>query len=223
MNTAAQEYPDPSTVCGRPSFPDDAVARIWRAARSTLTSAPQRNRPWRLAFERRTPPWIEPLMGWTGGDEPLAQVQLSFADLQSAIAYAKRQGLDYVVWHEPRSDSAQESALTDLLWANAAINSAADRHRKPLPSALERAIFDPASAFAAPADVVSHPELDLEQKREILRRWAWDEYLMEIAGDEAMTPPAEESRLADVKSALLQLEEAGAGVLVVTNSRFDTG
>jgi hypothetical protein len=223
MDTAAQDYFDPSIAHRRRSSPDEVIARIWRPARSTLTSAPQRNRPWRLVFERRTAPWIEPLMGWTGGDEPLAQVRLSFPDLQSAIAYAKRQGLDYVVRHELPSDSARDDAFADLLWANAAINSAADQHRKPLPAALERAMFDPASVFASPADVVSHPNLDLEQKREILRRWAWDEYLAEIASDEAMTPAAEGTRFAEVKSALLQLEEAGRNLLVVAGSTSATG
>jgi hypothetical protein len=207
----------------RPPFPHEAVARIWRTARSTLTSAPQRNRRWRLAFERRTAPWVEPLMGWTGGDDPLVQVELSFPDLQSAIAYAKRQGLNYVVKHEPDRDSTRESTFADLLWANAAVNRAADQLRQPLPAPLEHATIDPASVFGSPADVISHPDLDLEQKREILRRWAWDEYLAEIASDEAMNPAPEGSRLAEVRSALLQLEEVGRSVLVVTDSTSGTG
>src|SRR5690606_3420064 len=50
---------------GRSTFPRDAVARIYRPARSAMTSARPR-RAWRLSFERRSAPFIEPLMGYTG-------------------------------------------------------------------------------------------------------------------------------------------------------------
>jgi hypothetical protein len=29
-------------------------------------------------FERRSPPFIDPLMGWTGGKDPLVQLELRF-------------------------------------------------------------------------------------------------------------------------------------------------
>ena len=59
-------------------------------------------REWKLRFERRTPPFIEPLMGWTGGDDTLTQVELSFPNLDAAIAYARRQGLPYLVQDPPQ-------------------------------------------------------------------------------------------------------------------------
>ncbi|WP_238258064.1 hypothetical protein [Methylobacterium gnaphalii] len=43
-------------------------------------------------------------------------------------------------------------------------------------------------------------------KREILRRWAWDEYLKELAAAEGMSE-GEPSRLDEVKAALLRLGE----------------
>ena len=49
------------------SFPPDTVAVIDRPSRSAMTSASANNRKWKLRFERRSPPVIEPLMGWTGG------------------------------------------------------------------------------------------------------------------------------------------------------------
>ncbi|CAM5613859.1 MULTISPECIES: ETC complex I subunit [Alphaproteobacteria] len=78
-------------------FPPDAVARIFRPSRSVMTSGKARTKHWILRFERQTPPFIEPLMGWTGGDDPLTQVELRFPTLESAVAYARRQGLTYVV------------------------------------------------------------------------------------------------------------------------------
>jgi len=85
-----------------PSFPDDAHAVIYRPARAATTSGKRRTRDWRLRFERRSAPFIEPLMGWTGGDDPLTQVELSFSSAEAAIAYARRQGLPYTVRGLPK-------------------------------------------------------------------------------------------------------------------------
>lgn len=87
-------------------FPRDAVAHIYRPARSVMTSGKARTKNWVLRFERRTPPFIEPLMGWTGGDDTLTQVELTFPSREAAIAYAERQGLNYVVRND-RSVSIQ--------------------------------------------------------------------------------------------------------------------
>jgi ETC complex I subunit conserved region len=78
-------------------FPSDAVARIFRPARSALTSGKARTKSWVLRFDRRTPPVIEPLMGWTGGDDTLIQVELTFPTHEAAVAYAERQGLTFVI------------------------------------------------------------------------------------------------------------------------------
>jgi ETC complex I subunit conserved region len=78
-------------------FPPDAVARIFRPARSALTSGKARTKRWVLHFDRRTPPVIEPLMGWTGGDDTLTQVELTFPTREAAVAYAERQGLTFVI------------------------------------------------------------------------------------------------------------------------------
>jgi ETC complex I subunit-like protein len=80
--------PVAETPITRSLFPVDAQAVIYKPARSTMMSAPKRKEEWRLQFERRTPLRIEPLMGWTEDDDPLAQVELSFASAEAAIAYA---------------------------------------------------------------------------------------------------------------------------------------
>ena len=79
------------------TFPPDAVAVIYRPARSAMTSGQANTRTWKLRFERRSPPFIEPLMGWTGGDDTLTQVELTFPTAEAAIAYARRQGCNCVV------------------------------------------------------------------------------------------------------------------------------
>jgi NADH dehydrogenase ubiquinone Fe-S protein 4 len=91
---AGQPVPGPLT---RSVFPADAQATIYKAAPSPMTSGRTRAQRWNLRFERRSPPYIEPLMGWTGDDDTLAEVELSFPSAEAAIAYARRQGLQYTV------------------------------------------------------------------------------------------------------------------------------
>lgn len=79
----------------RSCIPSDAVAVIRGPSRSAMTSGKRRTRGWTLSLERRTPPVIEPLMGWTGGDDTLVQVSLSFATQAAAVAFAERQGMAY--------------------------------------------------------------------------------------------------------------------------------
>jgi hypothetical protein len=66
---------------------------------------------------------------------------------------------------------------------------------------LERAFINPACVFGSPVDVVRRPLLTLDCKREILWRWAWDEYLLDLAHADGM-PEGEPSRLPEVKAAL---------------------
>jgi hypothetical protein len=92
----SDNLPAGSSKLGRSTFPHDAIARIYRPARSAMTCA-KRRRAWRLSFDRRSAPFIEPLMGYTASRDTLTQVDLSFPTREAAIAYAERQGLTYVV------------------------------------------------------------------------------------------------------------------------------
>jgi hypothetical protein len=87
-------------------FPEDAAARIFRPCRSVMTAGTARIKGWRLVFERRIPPFIEPFMGYTGGTDTLIQVELEFPTLEAAIRYAERQSLTYVV-QQPSQAAAQ--------------------------------------------------------------------------------------------------------------------
>ena len=78
-------------------FPPNTHALIYRPARSATTSGKANTDRWVLRFERRSPQFVEPLMGWTGGEDMLTQVELSFPTREAAVAYAERQGLSYTV------------------------------------------------------------------------------------------------------------------------------
>lgn len=71
---------------------------------------------------------------------------------------------------------------------------------------MDRALLDPAAFFADPEEIVRHPNLSFDKKRELLRRWALDAYRVEVIAAE--TPrPYERSRLDEVIDALIALEE----------------
>jgi len=196
-------------------FACDATAIIYRPCRAATTSGAAQTKNWVLRFERRRPLSTEALMGWTGDDDPLAQITLKFPDLASAVAYAEREGLSYQVRPahqgngEQRGNEARlQDAVEHTLRAYLTLAWMQSQHSEwELPSVpdLERALVNPAAVFRAPEDVLLHPVLDLDCKRRILQQWAWDEYLMEVASEEAM-PDAAPSRLAEVKAALAKLE-----------------
>jgi hypothetical protein len=85
-------------------------------------------------------------------------------------------------------------------WA-AWLHGRSSRRDVPLLPDLDRAFINPASVFGSPDDVVRHPLLTIDSKREILGRWLWDEYLLDLAHAEGM-PGGEPTRLDEVKAAL---------------------
>jgi hypothetical protein len=44
---------------------------------------------WRLRFAERWRPRVDPLTGWTGGGDPLAQIELRFPDREAAERYCR--------------------------------------------------------------------------------------------------------------------------------------
>ncbi len=200
-----------------------AEALISRRERPVTTAGRARDHEWVLRFERRTPPEIEPLMGWTGGDDTLAsQVELRFDNLGEVVSYAERQGVSYRIQQEPQvallregKKRCKKADQTDLERARAdetlgavvslaALQTTYGRCGLSAYPDLEQALVSPATVFASPNEVVRHPLLSLTCKREILWRWAWDEYLIEVAQAGGM-PEGPPSQLGEVRTALQAL------------------
>lgn len=198
-------------------FPEGAHAVIYRPARSAMTSGKARTGEWTLRFERRTPPFIEPLTGWTGGDDTLTQVELSFPTVESAIAYARRQGLQYTIHGiaQPKPELGVSSGTTEA-------DRAASRARRLRLEWVERTLgpdairqgfspgTDPAARYAHPQAVLRDPDLAPAEKRELLHRWALDAYLMDLAHFKG-EPQSEASCLEEVIDALIDLDQPVSG------------
>ena len=212
----------PRTALTRSVFPDDALAVIYKPARSAMTSGNARTRDWKLRFEPRSRPFIEPLMGWTGGDDTLSQVELTFPSAAAAVAYARRQGLRYILQGADNPDARPGS---NAKAANTNSSSPDIRSSNVWPWRLEwvertlglrgiqnksRPVRGPAAYYASPQDVLDDHDLSPAQKRDVLRRWALDAYPIELALFKG-EPQSEPSRLGEVIDALFDLDETQAG------------
>ncbi len=87
-------------------------ARIYQPAKNAMQSGRAGESLWVLEFERERPNNVEPLMGWTSSSDMQVQVKLKFATQQEAVAYAKRNGLGFVV-REANSRQQKPSSYAD--------------------------------------------------------------------------------------------------------------
>jgi ETC complex I subunit-like protein len=154
-------------------------------------------------------------MGWTGCDDPLSQVELTFPSAEAAISYARRQGLKYTLQGQPDNGSGPVlvSDNPDVM------NRAAGKQRRTQRQWVERttetdllrrernqANNDRVAVYKDPKDVLGDPNLTPERKRGVLRRWALDAYQTEREHSKSKLR-ATPSLLHQVIDALLDLEE----------------
>lgn len=201
---------------GRSVFPHDAVARIFRPARSVTTSAHCRH-PWKLVFELRSPSFMEPLMGYTGSRDTLKQVELRFPTLDQAIRYAERQGLQYRVEtmeQDRRNDTDKHRrasrVFSDSTLDRLGLSRLSECYGRAMNYAANRNDPDGSGNWAEPMGIVTDSTLSLDAKRAILMNWAWTEYLIDQATNEGMPENNRPSRLGEVEQALLALEREAA-------------
>lgn len=80
-------------------------ARIYRPARTAMSSGTAKTRRWVLEFPHESAKEIDPLMGWTSSDDTQQQVRLAFDTKEEALAYAEEHGIDAAVT-EPHTRAA---------------------------------------------------------------------------------------------------------------------
>ncbi|MBM2575256.1 ETC complex I subunit [Jannaschia sp. Os4] len=72
-------------------------ARIYKPAKTAMSSGTAKTREWVLEFVAETPKEVDPLTGWTGSTDTQPQVKLAFESRKEAEGYARDHGIDYVV------------------------------------------------------------------------------------------------------------------------------
>ncbi len=80
-------------------------ARIYRPARTAMSSGQARTKKWILEFAPASARSVDPLMGWTSSEDTQAQVRLSFESKEAAKAYAEEHGIEAQVF-EPKTRKA---------------------------------------------------------------------------------------------------------------------
>lgn len=80
-------------------------ARIYRPARTAMSSGTAKTREWVLEFAPSSAREVDPLMGWTSSDDTQSQVKLRFDSKEAALSYAKDKGIDAIVT-EPKERKA---------------------------------------------------------------------------------------------------------------------
>jgi hypothetical protein len=156
-------------------------------------------------------------------------VELCFPTLESAIRYAERQGLVYFLQGDPRP---AEVLVEQDRGAQAKRVFAGMAPRRPQPTSprqnqadrksvhLRAALDDPEASYADPWEVVAHPTLTIDEKRALLRNWAWHEYLIDLATVEGMPENKRPTRLEEVEQALLVLEAGLVALDAVRTNRM---
>lgn len=71
------------------------VVRIYRPAKSAMTSGQGNAREWVLDFVAESARRADPLMGWTSTTDTRSQTRLRFETKEEAVAFAKKHGLPY--------------------------------------------------------------------------------------------------------------------------------
>lgn len=73
------------------------IARIFKPTKNAMQSGMKRSKKWNFEYAPQQARDIDPLMGWTGSADMNSQIRLTFDTKQEAVAYAERNGIDYVV------------------------------------------------------------------------------------------------------------------------------
>ena len=89
-----------------------ALARIYRPAKTAMQSGRAKTRKWLLEYEPATRRDPDPLMGWSSARDTLNEVQLQFDSLDEAVAFARREGIDYTLI-EPHARTPKAKSYAD--------------------------------------------------------------------------------------------------------------
>jgi len=76
-------------------------ARIYKPARTAMSSGTANTQDWVLEFAPKQPREVDPLMGWTSSGDMQSQVRLRFSSKEAALEYAEEHGIDALVF-EPK-------------------------------------------------------------------------------------------------------------------------
>ncbi len=87
-------------------------ARIYQPAKTAMQSGRAKTGQWVLEYEPTRRQRLDPLMGWPGAGDTMAQVRLNFDTVDDAIAYADKHDIAYSV-QQPKERTVRPKAYAD--------------------------------------------------------------------------------------------------------------
>lgn len=87
--------------------------RIYRPAKTAMQSGRANSRRWIVEFEPTDRKEPDPLMGWNGSRDTLAQVRMRFDTKEEAVAFAEREGLAYELVDEKPAKPVKPKSYAD--------------------------------------------------------------------------------------------------------------
>ncbi|WP_076072330.1 NADH dehydrogenase ubiquinone Fe-S protein 4 [Sphingomonas montana] len=78
------------------------AATIFQKIENNMQRGRLNGQGWILTFNNLQGIHADPLTGWQGGGDTQGQVQLGFPSFEAAVAYARREGIDYHVVPTPQ-------------------------------------------------------------------------------------------------------------------------
>ncbi len=87
--------------------------RIYRPAKNAMQSGRGNSRQWIVEFEPSDRKEPDPLMGWNGSRDTLAQVKLRFGTKEEAMAFAEREGHVYSLAEERPAKAVKPKSYAD--------------------------------------------------------------------------------------------------------------
>jgi hypothetical protein len=86
-------------------------ARIYQPAKTAMQSGRAKTAKWVLEYEP-TRQQLDPLMGWPGAGDTMAQVRLTFDTADDAVAYADKHDIAYSL-QQPKERTVRPKAYAD--------------------------------------------------------------------------------------------------------------
>lgn len=84
-------------------------ARIYRPAKSAMSSGTAKTRDWVLEYANTSGREVDPLMGWTSSSDTQTQVRMRFPSKEAALEYAQEHGIEAVVTEpKPRKQNVRK-------------------------------------------------------------------------------------------------------------------
>lgn len=89
------------------------LVKIYKPAKTAMQSGKSKNK-WLVEYLQTESKSVSDLTGWTGSEETELQIKLKFDSKEDAIAYAKRNNLEYVV-NEPNISTVKIQSYSDAI------------------------------------------------------------------------------------------------------------